>query len=171
MSIGRIQLTLFLGEDYSTEIEAIRKQFNPLQYSLIRSHVTLCREEELEHMERIIHNLELRNYPPIIIEFGNAIRFSEGKGVLIPATGSNDQFHNLREKVLDGTTTNPRKHEPHITLMHPRNSVCTDETFSQIEKISLPRKIKFTKVSLIAQEEQAKWNMLKEFPLGREHLK
>lgn len=166
MNSRRIQLTLFVGENYSGEIETIRRKFNPLQYSLIRSHVTLCRENELEQIERVLHNLERQNYTPVTIEFGNVIRFSEGKGVLIPANGSNDQFYDLRKQVLDGVIANPGNHEPHITLMHPRNSTCTDETFDQIGRISLPKKIEFTKISLIEQKEHTRWNILREVEIN-----
>jgi hypothetical protein len=47
MSKKRIQLTLFVGEPESVAIEHIRKMFNPLQYALIKAHVTLCRADEL----------------------------------------------------------------------------------------------------------------------------
>jgi 2'-5' RNA ligase len=171
MNLKRIQLTLFIGEDYSAEIERIRKKFNPLQYLLIRSHVTLCRENDLEQIERVIQNLERQYHAWVSIEFGNPIRFSKGKGILIPANGNNEQFYNLRTQVLENIITNPRNHDPHITLMHPRNSTCTDETFNQIERMSLPKKIEFTRVSLIEQEGQLKWNILREFQLGKDATK
>jgi peptidoglycan/xylan/chitin deacetylase (PgdA/CDA1 family) len=168
MNLRRIQLTLFIDEDYSAEIETIRKKFNPLQYVLIPSHVTLCRENDLEQIERVIQNLERHSYARVSIEFGNPIRFSEGKGILIPANGNNEQFYNLRTRVLENIIINPRNHDPHITLMHPRNSTCTDDIFNQVERMSLPKKIEFTKVSLIEQEGQLKWNILREFQLGRD---
>ncbi|NMR33228.1 hypothetical protein HIO71_03290 [Chryseobacterium aquaticum] len=50
MNKTRRQLTLFLDDHYSTEIETIRRKYNPVQYKSIKSHVTLCREDELENM-------------------------------------------------------------------------------------------------------------------------
>ncbi len=82
--VNRIQLTLFIGKDYSAEIEKIRKEFNPLQYSLIKSHVTLCRENDLVHIEKVIQNLERQEYRPVIIQFGDAVNkgsFRMGEGV------------------------------------------------------------------------------------------
>lgn len=159
----RIQLTLFIDEPVAAPIELIRKQFNPEQYQLIRSHVTICREDELEQTERIIRNLSALDYNPITLHFGQVIRFSEEKGVLMPVIGGNDQFHQLRRAVLNEVISNPRLHEPHITLMHPRNSTCTDAIFQQIQQIKLPDKIIFRTISLIEQEDEKKWKVLNEY--------
>ena len=161
----RIQLTLFIDEDKSETIENIRKKFNPLQFDLIKSHVTLCREDELKPIEQVIQNLAMLNHECISVAFGPVRKFSDDKGVMIPATGENKEFHQLRKLILKGLTTNPRKHEPHITLMHPRNSTCTDSLFQQIEKIKLPGEITFKKIHLIEQEGESKWKILEEYVL------
>lgn len=161
MSAFRIQLTLFIGENYSNTIEYIRQEFNPEQYALIKSHVTLCREDELENMNEIISCLNSLNHGKIIVDFGQVVRFSEGKGVILPAIGDSKPFHDLRAYVLD----NPRKHEPHITLMHPRNSTCTDAIFNEISTYNFPHKIEFHKISLIKQEVGKPWYILEEFEL------
>ena len=41
----RKQLTLFVKDVQAKAIEAIRRQYNPEQYALIKAHVTLCRED------------------------------------------------------------------------------------------------------------------------------
>lgn len=161
----RIQLTLFLDEHESETIEKIRKEFNPKQHELIGAHITLCREDELEQIGKVISNLEKLNLGRVIIHFGNVIRFSEGKGVLMPAVGDNESFHQLRKQVLQGIIEHPRKHEPHLTLMHPRNAVCTDDLFEQIKQVELPRKLEFRKISLIEQEIGKRWEVLKTFEL------
>lgn len=161
----RIQLTLFIDTHIAETIEQVRKEFNPAQYELIRAHVTLCREDELALIEKVILNLEQLNAGSITIDFGNVVRFSEGKGVMIPALGNNESFQRLRESILKGLIEKPRKHEPHITLMHPRNAVCTDRIFEKIEKFEFPRKIEFRKISLIEQEMGKKWHILREFDL------
>lgn len=66
MNTKRIQLTLFIDEDESAPIEKIRKEFNPGQYALIKSHVILCREDELEQIENVLLNLE-RLYLTILL--------------------------------------------------------------------------------------------------------
>ena len=149
MSKRRIQLTLFTDENESGIIERIREKFNSEQYALIKSHVTLCREDELGAIEKITQQLTALNHGPITIDFKKATRFSEGKGVMLPARGDNKSFRELRATILAGLTGKIRMHEPHITLMHPRNSTCTDEIFEQIEKSVLPHKLTFSKISLI----------------------
>ncbi len=161
---ARIQLTLFIPESDSEVIEQIRSVYNPEQYALIRSHVTLCREDELEQIEQVLLNLENLS-GCFTIAFGDVIRFSEGRGVLIPALENNEAFQQLRAKVLHGIIEQPRIHNPHITLMHPRNATCTDEIFDLIQKRIFPRTITFRKISLIEQENGMKWNILKEFDL------
>ncbi|MBL0358461.1 MAG: 2'-5' RNA ligase family protein [Chitinophagaceae bacterium] len=165
MAKKRIQLTLFIDEQDAMAIENIRRAFNPVQYALIKSHVTLCREDELEQISIVKKRLAALQHHSITISFGPLIRFSEGKGVLMPAAGRNEIFRQLRTVILQGITGHIRNHEPHITLMHPRNSSCTDELFEQLQTIKLPDQVTFKKISLIEQEAGNNWNVLEEFEL------
>lgn len=161
----RRQLTLFIEDKDSENIEQTRKQFNPEQYRLIKAHVTLCREDEVEPTEKVLQKLAALNHRFVTVNFGKPIQFSDGKGVLIPADGDNIQFHQLRKDILKRINDNPRKHEPHITLMHPRNSTCTDTIFEQLETINFPTQIVFKQISLIEQEDNNPWKILKVFDL------
>lgn len=169
MTKKRQQLTLFMGENKSAIIETIRKEFNPFQYALIKSHVTLCREDEIEGIEKIKLNLAALNQSYITINFGHILRFADGKGVLLPAIGENKTFQALRATILQGIIEKPRQHEPHITLIHPRNATCTDEIFETIEKYRFPNTIEFKKISLIEQEMGREWRILEEFDLKMTH--
>ncbi len=131
---------------------------------LLRSN-PLCREDELEQIEKVILNLAKLNQDCITIDFGKVTRFADGKGGLIPAIGNNEPFQKLRATILQGLIENPSIQEPHITLMHPRNSTCSDRLFEQIKKVEFPHKISFRKVSLIEQEVGKKWHVLQEFAL------
>jgi len=167
MHTKRVQLTLFIDENESEAIEKIRKEFNPQQYALIKSHVTLCRDDELEQIEQVLLNLENLNADCITINFGNAVRFSNGKGVLLPAIGNNETFQKLRATVLHSVIEKPGIHEPHITLMHPGNSTCTDAIFQQIANCNLPSKMQFRNIALIEQEQGMQWNIVKQFELKK----
>lgn len=160
----RQQLTLFPDKKDAREIEAIREKFNIQQARLIKSHVTLCREDEISDIDKIFDNIATFNPEVITLEFGQAIRFDNGKGVLIPAL-HDDAFHGLREMVLKGTNTTIRRHQPHITLMHPRNSTCTDDIFETIKKVNLPTHLMFKSISLIEQIDGGDWETLKTFHL------
>ena len=161
----RRQLTLFVKQKDAETIEQVRHEFNPRQFELIKSHVTLCREDEIQNLEHVITNLALLTQTEIIIEFGKVVRFDNGKGLLLPATTDNTKFQKLRNQVLGGLINNPGKQEPHITLMHPRNSTCTDKIFKQIEKVSFPTKLEFKRISLIEQENNEQWRILQKFEL------
>lgn len=101
----------------------------------------------------------------IIIEFGEAVRFDNGKGLLLPGKGDNTEFQDLRRQILRGIIANPRIQEPHITLMHPRNSTCTDNIYRLIGKAKLPCKLEFKKISLIEQQDGGQWRIVQEFEL------
>lgn len=165
MSEKRQQLTLFVENNEAELIEKIREKYNPEQFRLIAAHVTLCREDEIENIEKVVQNLEKLNESSISIDFGEIIRFSDGRGVLLSAL-NDDSFQKLRKKVLEGIIPNPRAHQPHITLMHPRNSTCTDAIFEELQAINFLSKLSFNKISLIEQEKGKKWEILQEFPLN-----
>lgn len=161
----RRQLTLFVNENFSNEIEAIRRKYNPAQYALIKAHVTLCREDEIENIETIIKNLKILNQKQITINFENAERFSDGKGVWISANKTNAEYHDLRKKILKNTSATIRFPEPHITLIHPRNATCTDEIFSKIQQLKFPKTIRFDTISLIEQQDRGKWEIIEQFKM------
>ena len=160
----RIQLTLFVNETNSEQIEKVRSKFNPKQFDIIKSHVTLCREDELINLEPIEQNIKKIGSFLVTLNFEKPIRFNEEKGVLLPVVRY-ETFQELRKLVLKGLINNPRNSEPHITLMHPRNSSCSDKIFEEINNISFPTQLTFSKISLIEQEMGKKWNIIKEFDL------
>jgi len=163
----RKQLTFFLKDGRET-IENIRQEFNPAQYELIAAHVTLCREDEIEQLEQIIKNIRsIKLQHPIQVHFNIIERFDNGKGLYIPANNENDEFHQLREMVLKGVIESPRPHLPHITIMHPRNSTCTDFIFEQVSNYYIPTKFTFDAISLIAQENGGKWHTEAEFNITK----
>jgi 2'-5' RNA ligase len=164
----RRQLTLFVSEKNET-IEKIRAEFNPVQYNLIPAHVTLCREDEIEPIEKIIENINsIKLMAPIQIQLNCAQRFADGKGVMLPAKGENLAFQELRKSVLR-LSEFPGDRQPHLTLMHPRNSTCTDEIFERINDAELPVELSFDKIHLIEQTNGGKWNVLKEFSITKKN--
>ena len=162
----RKQLTLF--PLHANEIiEKIRATFNPIQYKLIPAHVTLCREDEIIALEKVIDNIRLLAFNgPISIKFRPVERFDNGKGVLLPATDQNPSFHTLRNFVLKSIMDSPREHQPHLTLMHPSNATCTDAIFNQIKNYDLPTELIFDSITLIEQTEGGPWQIVQKFPMG-----
>lgn len=161
----RQQLTLFVKKEDAAVIESIRSRFNPVQQQLIACHATLCREDEIANLEKVLNNLRTNKSNAITIQFGSAIRFDNGKGVLLPAVGNNHVFQQLRLRILEGTATSIRRHEPHITLMHPKNATCSDEVFEIIQQTIFPQVFRFTEVSLIEQVNNGPWKVLENFLL------
>jgi len=165
MYSSRKQLTLFIAE-HNEILEKIRAQFNPIQYNLIAAHLTLCREDEIEPIEKIIQNIKLiKEAEPLRLEFDPPERFDDGKGVFIPAKRSDDGFSKLRKTILNGLTEHPREHLPHITLMHPRNSTCTDAIWGHIEKLGLPTELFFDTISLVEQHNGGRWITIEQFSI------
>ena len=166
MTQTRQQLTLFLKGNESESIEFIRQKFNPVQFGLIKAHITLCREDEITNIEAVQGNLRKLTMETFALETGKASRFSKGKGVYITMLDREGLFRRLRKEVLHDINSQPREHEAHITLMHPRNSTCTDETFEEITNIQLPPRLSITKISLIEQEIGKEWRILEEYHLS-----
>src|SRR5688572_15216058 len=101
-NLTRLQLTLFIQDNNET-IEKIREEFNPVQYQLIKAHVTLCREDEIEAIEKVIQNIKsVRLDSRLKIRFNSVDRFQDGRGVLIPSGAKNNEFHHLRKIILEG---------------------------------------------------------------------
>ena len=165
MENTRKQLTLFLDKEEAVSIEEIREKYNPQQAKIIRSHITLCREDEIKEITMVLYNLDNLQVECFELHLNGLSRFSEGKGVMINVSDSKNSFKSLRELVLLNVTSNPREHEAHITLMHPRNSTCNDSIFQEIEKIELPRKLRITGIALIEQEIGKAWNIIGEYKL------
>jgi 2'-5' RNA ligase len=99
----------------------------------------------------------------ITIQFGLVTQFDNNKGVLLPTAGENEQFHALRKKILSITNKSIRRHEPHTTLIHPRNSNCTNEDFEAIKSFDLPKSIHFRTISLIEQIDGGQWQIINTF--------
>jgi 2'-5' RNA ligase len=159
----RQQLTLFVPTNKSQQIEKCRSTFNWERYKLIKSHITLCRDEELEELAKIKENLKNLAFNPIVLALGKPVRFAAGKGVLLPIISGHTALHNLRIAILNGVIANPKKHEPHITLLHPRNATCTNEIYTEILNIDFPEEIVFTNVSLIEQLNGGPWKILETY--------
>lgn len=162
---NRRQLTLFADPQEAVVIEQVREAFNPIQFALIRAHVTLCREDEIAALEQVVANLDSLHRREIVISFGKPKRFDNGNGLLLPATADNRDFQDLRQQVLKDLVDHPRMHEAHITLMHPRNSTCTDAIFHQIEKVIFPTALRFNTISVIEQEDGGQWKILQTFTI------
>ena len=149
-------------------IEKIRAEYNPIQFNRIAAHVTLCREDEMESIEKVIENIKsLTTGNPLRIEFDPLERFGNGKGLLIPAKKGSSEFHELRKSILKGLIEFPADHHPHITLMHPRNSTCTDQIFNQIVKYKLPTELFFDTISLIEESNDGSWEIINQFSMTK----
>lgn len=161
----RRQLTLFLEATEAEPIENVRRSYNQAQFQLIKSHITLCREDEIEAFHTVEANLSKLSMGRFVLKTGPLRRFGEGKGVLLSVVDEEGRFQELRKQVLKIGDANPRQHDAHITLMHPRNSSCNDAIFAAIQQVSFPQQVTIAKISLIEQEIGQKWNVLQEYSL------
>lgn len=167
MDTIRRQLTLFIHEPNGT-IESIRAEFNPIQFHLIPAHVTLCREGEIEPIQKTIERItSMSLQKPIRVTLEHLERFSNGKGVWLSSSGDNHEFKELRQMVL-GQPQLKKEQMPHLTLMHPRNSTCTDAIFKKISSHVLPTEFEFHKISLMEQKNGDAWKVLQEFDIVKQ---
>ncbi len=71
--------------------------------------------------------------------------------LFIEESNENIEFRELRKTIL-GQTGLIKEQFPHITLMHPRNSTCTDKIFAEIEKQKFLCEFFFNKITLTEQK-------------------
>lgn len=157
----RRQATLYLPLPFSDCVESLRSQFNRDQFQLIRAHVTLCREDEVSDWGELASRLLDLGTIEVGLEFGMPIR--ENNLVYLPAVGSTDSFDSLRQTILSSSLSMPRKHRPHMTLIHPRNGLCTDSVFEEITARSEPFSVNFRCVTIIEQVDTERWQELATF--------
>lgn len=157
MTIRR-QATLYLPQPHSLVVERIRARFNPAQHALIQAHVTLCREDEVADWDELATRLHASGSLTVTLAFGPPVR--DGHLVYSPATGSTASFDALRELLLARPGAVTRKHNPHITLIHPRNGVCSDDDFDSIAAEWSPFEVSFEQATLISQVPGGPWRDL-----------
>lgn len=168
---SRRQATLYVPPPFDADLDAIRIQYNPLQQALIRPHITLCREDEVRDWDELSSRLSMLAAIDVNLTFGGPVR--EGNLVYLPAIESTESFDQLRfdllcdgkvgDGKLDDGKSSPRKHNAHLTLVHPRNGVCTDETFEEIQSACMHMAIHFRCVTLIEQIDGGPWRDLQSF--------
>ena len=154
----RRQATLYLPLPDSTAIESLRSRFNRVQFELIRAHVTLCREDEVSDWDKFASRLSDLGSIEVTLSFGVPVR--DDNLVYLPATGSTDSYDALRRSLLSTRNSVPRKHDPHITIIHPRNGICSDSVFDEISSQLKPFTTSFRCVTLIEQIDGGPWQDL-----------
>ena len=155
----RRQATLFL---YDESLDALRRQWNPLQAALIDCHVTLLREDEVEDWDEIKNRL-LTMPRAFEMEFGKPIR--EENLVYLPCVEGTESFQSLRATLLQSGSHEPRLHKPHVTLIHPRNGLCTDAIFEAIFQSVEKKRVLIGEVCLIEQVDGGPWSILGRYAL------
>lgn len=166
----RHQLTLFAESPQAALLEQVRQQFDPVQFHLIGAHITLCREQELYPLEDVLPRLRQLQFPALTLSLGVPEHFSEGRGVWLPVWPVSPAYHALRAAILGEKSDLPMPYA-HLTLLHPRNTTCTEEAWAYIRSLPLPTTLTFQEVSLIRQRAGDPWEVLDVFPLKSGHGK
>ena len=158
----RRQATLYVPPPLDVAVESLRTQFNPIQAALIRAHVTLCREDEVCDWNEIEDCLRAMAKIDVSLHFETPVR--DGNLVYLPSTGSTDSFDALRNSLLSTGDSAARKHDPHVTLIHPQNGTCSKSDFDEISSQCKPFTISFSQVTLIEQVDGGSWRDLAFLP-------
>lgn len=165
---SRRQASMFLSNE--PLIDVMRNRFNPEQAKLIPAHVTLCSEDEVEDWSRLASRIRDLPKIQITLSFGTAVR--DGNLVFLPVVSGMEKFDELRIYLLRNETSLPRKHLPHVTIVHPRNGNCTDEMYAEILEQIHPFKTTLTtlhEIKLIEQCDGGPWRTFDKFGAGPLH--
>ena len=155
---SRRQATLYLSLPDSTIIESLRSRFNRVQFELIRAHVTLCREDEVSDWDKFASRLSDLRTIEVTLSFDLPVR--DDNLVYLPATGPTQSYDALRSLLLSTRNSWPRKQNPHITIVHPRNGICSGSVFEEITRQLKPFTTTFRCVTLIEQIDGEPWQDL-----------
>lgn len=161
----RHRLVLFLNPETAASIGPIRQTYDPMQANLVAAHTTLCGENELVNMERVLHNLSILYLPPVLIHFGPPECFADDFGLHIPESGENSGFRELRRKVLQGVVDEPSPLKASVILIDPRSGINTRAVVAELTKTQFPTDITFDECCLIRQEGSDPWEIIRRFPL------
>ena len=162
-NFDRRQITLYVPPSERTRIETYREQFNPVQFSLINAHVTLCRDDEVDEWSLLQERAQEIDSIGVSLEFGLPVK--EANLVYLPVIGSTDDFDQLRSQLLNNP--NCRKQKPHITIVHPRNGVCSTDQFNSIcDEFCEPFTIQFPVLTFIEKHGDAPWYNVISFPVA-----
>ncbi len=150
----RRQASMFLADQF--QIEALRHRYNPAQARLIPAHVTLCREDEVTDWDAFRTSLHSLCPFEITLTFGLPVR--EDNFVYLPVLKGLEDYQKFRRAVL---RREAREHSPHLTLIHPRNGICTDQIFADVSAaVFSPFQYTFREVMVIEQENGGVWDVI-----------
>jgi 8-oxo-dGTP diphosphatase len=130
----RRHLTAVLpGGAFVTEIEALRRRWDPVMAAAVPAHVSVVYPEEtvdeavlLDRMRR--ESARLRAFP---LDARGVERAEEGRGVFLGATDRTGALTALRQRLL---APNPASVLPlHVTIVHPRTSEQGPQAFAALE--------------------------------------
>lgn len=159
-----------------TEIEEVRHRFNPAQARLIPPHLTLCREDEVIDWNELANRIAKLSPIALVVEFGKPER--DRNFVYLPILSGEDQFDALRYQLLCNTNQLvlgdnpnlsdpvnegdfvPRKQLPHLTLIHPRNGMCSDSVFEEICNRVQPFRHVLRDIFIIEQTDGGPWRIV-----------
>lgn len=151
--MNRRQASLYLAD--VPQLESMRANYNPAQFQLILAHVTLCREDEVEDWDILRERLE--SLCPFEITLGFDAPVRNDDFVFLPVGEGLQSFHEFRKALL---THEPRVQNPHVTIIHPRNGICTDQIFEEISQCIFPFQRTFRDVMLIEQIDGGIWHII-----------
>ncbi len=155
----RRQLTLFLPPEQQAVIEPIRLKLDPRQHAIIQAHVTLCRDEDLDHWPE--HHQHLASLEPfsLTMRFGGPEIMPDGCVLLRPTQGA-EQYQTLRQKILGSSA---RAHGAHITLLHPRSSNGITYDLENIARATAGLEVTFHTICLIEQLGSSAWRVRQQY--------
>jgi hypothetical protein len=156
----RRQATLFFN-NAPTALTHCRHRYNRIQADLIPAHVTLCREDEVVDWLAFEQRVASIGKVHLEMKFGSPVR--NGNSVLLPAIEGVEAFTALRRTLLSDGLSEPRPMNAHVTIIHPRNGICTDAIFAEILQALQPFPWTFSEIALIEQHHGGPWATLSRY--------
>ncbi len=158
----RRQLSLFLPEPERRTIDAVRQKVDVQQHKIIPAHITLCGDEEIDSFSAADDSIRSLGNIDIALSLGPVVRLQDGC-VLIPVVGPTTSYDHVRQHILRDRY---KQRTPHITLLHPRNSIGKEHLFTAIKEEPLPTFVRLNEIVLIEQIDGGVWKVVERFGIS-----
>lgn len=160
--------TIFVPPDVARQVEAARREWDPVMAAHIAAHVTVAYPEEAPNLDLLVERLRAATatIAPFRLRLGGFACFTRPEdGVYIAVDDVDGGYRRLREEMLR-PPFHPLAFPPHVTIVHPRTSR-RGRDFWDRGRCRTPG-VEFTPTELaITAFDGARWVVRMTFPLER----
>jgi 2'-5' RNA ligase len=161
----------FISEPLSSEIDTLRRLWDPKMAARLAAHVTLIYSNEVSDVDLLKNRIlqMSRTMGPFRVHLGRAKFFgSPTRGIYVMVDDIDKGISRLREQILQPPLTDQWKpYLPHVTLLHPRSAAHGEQAWESLKDVSYECDIYLERICLI-EDRGSGWVPIAEYTLSRD---